>query len=426
MNTVYLGLGSNLGNRRMHLESALGEISKITKDNSVRLSSVYETPALLPQNAPADWNKPFWNLVAEIKFRGSPQELLTHIQNIELSQGRIREEHWSPRTIDIDILHWDDITWNENNLRLPHPKISERAFVLDPLAELVPTLRLPSSDAPILEQARRHPQHSPLLMGIINITPDSFSDGGVHQNFYHIEETLVRWETLPVAMIDFGGESTRPGAVPVSLEEERQRIFPILSLIHDKKQNCFLRPKTSVDTRQPEIAALALESGVDIINDVSGLSNPRMLEVLQLSSCKFVLMHSLMVPADAHLTIGQNQIPSEEIHRWFEDKFEFLEKSGIKRDRMIIDPGIGFGKTSVQSLRLLRDLKWVQSFNCPVLVGHSRKSFLKTLESEEPQERDPETLGLSLALTEKGVDILRVHDPVLHHRALMSWRSIRQ
>jgi len=262
-------------------------------------------------------------------------------------------------------------------------------------------------------------------MGIINLTPDSFSDGGALDPADAITARLELFDKNLIQSLDLGAESTRPGAVPLSPDEEWRRLEPALSFIDKRYQKRFFRPKISVDTYHASTASRALELGCDLINDVSGLSDPEMMSVLKGTECEYVLTHSLTVPADPSNTMKSENLILE-LKAWAEQKIEELINSGVHLDRIIFDPGIGFGKTPMQSLAILRRV--TEFFDLPVrvLIGHSRKSFL-THAKRTPllaAERDPETLAISLRLADSGVDILRVHAADLHHRAFRALQDI--
>ena len=422
MSLVYLGIGSNLGDRRVHIETALTKLALVPGVVVRRLSAIHETPALLPEKAPSSWNRPYWNLVVEIDALIAPRDLLRETQRIEREVGRERVERWAPRTLDIDLVFWEGVELNSPELILPHPGALERAFVLDPLAELAPSLFIAGGS--VLEHSKRQKKHLPRLMGIINLTPDSFSDGGVYSSEDRMVSRLEEWDLLPISILDLGAESTRPGATPVDPETEWARLHPYLKALRKRYLGKWIKPRISVDTRHAETARRALDFGADMINDVSHFSDPQMLEVLRGSACEVILMHSLTVPADPKTAIPSDEPPMVQVSRWMEAQLERLERAGIHRHRIILDPGIGFGKTSLQSLELMLALKELQSLGYPVLVGHSRKSFFRDWSSLSSRNLDPETLGVSLNLISKGVDILRVHDPVLHHRAILAWNHI--
>jgi dihydropteroate synthase len=239
-----------------------------------------------------------------------------------------------------------------------------------------------------------------------------------------MSDALHQWTDFSPGFFDIGGESTRPGATSVRLDDEWARVEAALDTV--KKHNTgWLRQRVSVDTRNPVVAARSLAAGADMINDVSHCSNPEMLEVLASSECQIVLMHSLTVPADPSVTFAKDSDVVQEMLRWMEARFANLERAGISRERLIFDPGIGFGKTAQQTFQILRRMKEFHRLQVPILIGHSRKSFLKTAYATEPQDRDLETLATSLYLQQKGVEILRIHNPEAHRRTLLAWNYLQ-
>jgi 2-amino-4-hydroxy-6-hydroxymethyldihydropteridine diphosphokinase / dihydropteroate synthase len=422
----YIGLGSNRGDRLKNLETAAQLIkNELAGGRGVRVSPVYESDALLPHGAPLDWDQPYLNGVIEFEFSGNPRELLAAIKKIELRMGREASMRWAPRVIDLDLLLFGKDIYEDSELQIPHPEIVKRAFVLDPLKDLSPSLVIPGHTKMVLHQARQLPGHSPLWMGIVNLTPDSFSDGGVANHNDEFTRRLEDWDRSFINYFDLGAESTRPGADVVSPELEWQRLGPRLSEWSERHGQRMFRPRLSVDTRHPETARKAIANGADMINDVSGLIDPGMLEVLSESECDYVLMHSLSVPADRELTLPTDVDPVQVVGRWFSESLERLSVAGVSLDRVVLDPGLGFGKTVEQSYRLACGVDlFLKTLNQRVLVGHSRKSFLNRWGERPASERDLESVGLSLALAFKGVDILRVHEPVLHRRAFRPAQSI--
>ena len=424
---AYLGLGTNEGNRKINLELAISRIKNLKDASHFRVSPIYETPALLPEGAPDAWNKPYLNLVLEARFPGTADELLLALKQIERDLGRGSLERWAPRTIDIDLLLWGNDQLNSPKLQVPHARMLERAFVLDPLKDLDPTLLLPIGEGAVaLTASRRQPQHAPLWMGILNITPDSFSDGGSYGDPGSLEKRLDEWDAHFVGVLDVGAESTRPGARPVEHDEEWQRLAPALRSLQERYKNCALRPLISVDTRCAKTAARALEYGVDIINDVSGLADTEMIDVLRGSEAQYVLMHSLSVPAEPTKTLPKDIDPIAELLHWFKEKTAILEAAGISKSRILLDPGIGFGKTSLQSLEILRGFDKLTALPYRLLAGHSRKSFLNPFTPYPAQNRDLESAGVSINLVSKGVDVIRVHDPVTHIRTFRAWNHVNR
>ncbi len=422
---IYLGLGSNLGDRRAHLTLALSALAP--RDiHLVRVSPVVESPAMLPDDAPTDWNRPFLNLAAKCRTERTPDSTLAALKEIEREIGREAAARWAPRPIDVDILLWGRERIRTPELVAPHPGLAERAFVLAPLAALDPTLTVPGrGSTTVLELSQRHAQHIPLWMGIVNVTPDSFSDGGKFiardQVDAHVDDLLEAGAEI----IDLGAESTRPGATPIDADTEWRRLEPVLAPLLDKHSGRMLGPRFSIDTYHAENAKRALALGVDAINDVSGLTTPRMLELATASDCDFVAMHNVGVPANPKHVLPLDQDPGDLVERWLEARLTEWQRAGLDLARVVFDPGIGFGKNPLQSLRLLRDMRRFQRFGLRCLVGHSRKSFMHRAAAGDNADRDLFTVGASLDLCDQGVDILRVHNVAAHVAAYRGWAHLR-
>ncbi len=418
---VYLGLGSNLGDRREHLTRALEQLP-VHGVEVARVSPVVESPAMLPDDAPVDWNRPFLNVVTHGRTKSSPLEVLDGLKAIERELGRVDRGRWAPRPIDLDLLLYGNETLATERLRVPHPGITERAFVLAPLAALEPRLTIPGFGTRTgLEHARAGRHHLPLWMGIVNLTPDSFSDGGELVDAAAAEARAAELAADGAELIDLGAESTRPGATPLSAAQEWARLEPALERLVDRYRGSVLRPRLSIDTYHAETAKRALALGADIINDVGGLTTPAMLELAATSGAEFVAMHNLGVPADKSRVLPADQDPTALVERWLEQRLREWERSGLDPARIVFDPGIGFGKSALQSLRLLRNVERFQRFGLRLLVGHSRKSFMHQVAAADRLDRDLFTIGVSLNLCRAGVDILRVHNVAAHTAAYRGW-----
>ena len=420
---VFLSLGSNLGDRHDNLRQAIAQLEQ--KGNRLlRTSPVIETPALLPEDAPWEWNMPFLNMAIEVEARCTPEEFRGFIAEIQTALGRGNESRWSPRPVDIDILLWGRETINTDTLTIPHLDLHRRHFVLTPMIALEPTLTIPGKgDKTLLEWSMDLPHHMPLWMGILNTTPDSFSDGGANYEVSAAEATTSEMIAAGVNIIDIGGESTRPGAGEVDHQTEWSRVAPAIEHLR-KTQSDPLRPLISLDTRHPEVAARGLNAGVDIINDVSGLSNPAMIELAQSSNCEWIAMHSLSVPASADITLPADRHPVDELRAWLEQQMGIWDKAGIAMNRIIFDIGIGFGKNSLQSLKLLQAAHEFRRHGLRLLVGHSRKSFMRQFAGGDTRERDMVTIGAALHLCQQGVDIIRVHNIPDHLAAYRGWSHL--
>ena len=263
------------------------------------------------------------------------------------------------------------------------------------------------------------PGNRPLMMGIVNVTPDSFSDGG---QFFDAERAVDQGLKLiadGADLLDVGGESTRPGAIPVPLEEELHRVIPVIRRLANET-----KVPISVDTYKPEVARQALDAGARIVNDISGLrADSAMVEVCAKYPCGVICMHMQGTPQ----TMQQNPTYTnvvEELIAFFAERLESLERAGLPQSRVVLDPGIGFGKTAQHNLQILSNIKTLQTLERPILIGHSRKRFLQKILGEKLDERAFGTAGVSVALAQQHVDILRVHDIAGNRDAITAWNAI--
>ncbi len=259
----------------------------------------------------------------------------------------------------------------------------------------------------------------PLIMGIVNATPDSFSNSGR----WDTAETGMRMLYDGADLIDVGGESTRPGASCLDAEEETGRVLPVVEeLLH-------CGAIVSVDTRKSLVTAAAVEAGAQIINDVSAFTfEPEGLEYVSRDpGVCVVLMHSQGTPEHMQDDPSYASLPSLEVFDYLADRIAVCEKSGIFRNRICIDPGIGFGKTVDDNCEILSRLGMFKGLGCPVLLGVSRKSFIAAVsKGETADKRLSGTLAASVAALDKGVDILRVHDAAETAQAVAVWQKIKE
>lgn len=243
------------------------------------------------------------------------------------------------------------------------------------------------------------------VMGILNVTPDSFSDGGSFLSPPEIVDRVARMVAEGADIIDVGGESSRPFAEAVSPAEERKRVIPAIELI--RKHHAI---PISIDTTKAAIAREALAAGADIINDISGLRfDGAMLPLLREVDCRIVIMHMLGTPRDMQVNPVYGDVVGD-ILAFFEERLAWAEGNGLDRQRFIVDPGIGFGKTVAHNLTILRRLPEFLRLGCPVLVGHSRKAFIGKSLNLEVEQRDVPTAAISALCAVKGAAIVRVHD----------------
>ncbi len=264
-------------------------------------------------------------------------------------------------------------------------------------------------------------KEDPLIMGILNVTPDSFSDAG---RFFTPESALGQARAMADAgadIIDVGGESTRPGSRPVGLDEEIDRVLPVIARI--KEETGVL---VSVDTSKEEVARQAVEEGgADIINDISALRfSERMATVVAQLDVPVVLMHIQGTPETMQRAPAYADVIAE-ICDYFQERIDYAQGRGIQREKIILDPGIGFGKRLEDNVAIVRQLRRFAAFELPLLVGLSRKSFLGLLGGEKAAERrDAETVAANLVAVRNGASILRVHDVGAAVRALKVWHAL--
>jgi len=259
----------------------------------------------------------------------------------------------------------------------------------------------------------------PRIMGVVNVTPDSFSDGG---EAFDREAAVIRGLALladGADIIDVGGESTRPGAVPVSQAEEARRVLPVVEKLAASGA------LVSIDTRHASVMEAAIDAGAKIVNDVTALTgDDRSLEVVAQSDVSVVLMHMKGDPRTMQ-TDPRYQDVAVEVFDWLSRRIAACEAVGIPRNRLAVDPGIGFGKTVEHNLEVLARLGVYESLKCALLIGVSRKSFIARLcENEPPQERLGGSLAAALAAIQQNAHVVRVHDVAATRQAIRVWQAI--
>ncbi len=421
---VLLSLGSNQGGRRQNL--LLGINALIEAGFSIdQVSPVVESAAVLPRGVPSKWNRPFLNVNVFGAYAGDLESFYSASKLIQNRTARDADSAYAPRELDIDIVSWGDQMVSLNGRQIPDSRDFARSFVVSPLVHVAPGFRFPGSGETALEMSRSISHHIPLWMGIINVTPDSFSDGGAYQSVEDVESAVIRMIQNGANIIDIGAESTRPNAVPLCAFEEWARLSEVLEGIKRLIGTSPLRPRLSLDTYRPETAEKALKIGVDMINDVTGLADERMMSLARDSGCEFVAMHSIAVPVDVNRSLGVSDDAVAVFEDWLKERKRQWSDFGLDLDRIIIDPGIGFGKSRLQSLDLMRSIAKLRSFGHRVLIGHSRKRHMQSFSSNEFSDLDPETIGVSLQLCAQNVDILRVHNVESHTRAYLSWAHLQ-
>ena len=255
-------------------------------------------------------------------------------------------------------------------------------------------------------------------MGIVNVTPDSFSDGGEFFDSRRAIEHGLLMARQGAQILDVGGESTRPYATPVSLSEELRRVIPVVQALVEK---CSV--PVSIDTSKPEVAREAIAAGAEIINDVTGLGDPQMIDVARQTGAGVCAMHMQGTPATMQDAPHYDDVV-EDIQSYLQLRLNALQKAGLEFDRICLDPGIGFGKTHVHNVELVNQVGRFHQLGAPLLVGHSRKGFLAKILGDKQADRTFATVGVSLALALSGVQVIRVHDVLPVRQALVSFKAV--
>ncbi|MDH5524267.1 MAG: dihydropteroate synthase [Desulfobulbaceae bacterium] len=262
----------------------------------------------------------------------------------------------------------------------------------------------------------------PLIMGILNVTPDSFSDGGSFMEQEHIADQVNEMLSQGVDIIDVGGESSRPFSDAVSVTEELNRVIPAIETIRRLSPTVPI----SIDTTKAEVAQKAIAAGADIINDISGLRfDPQMIEVALANKVPVIIMHMQGTPGNMQVKPHYEDV-IDEIMSFFKERIAWAKQKGLARERIIVDPGIGFGKTIRHNLLILKHVTEFKKLGCPVLVGHSRKAFIGNILDLEVDERDTATASISAYCSTQGVDIIRVHNVRINAQTIRMAEAINK
>lgn len=412
---VYIAAGTNLGNRLENLQFAAQLFTPTVK--ILRSSRVYQTEPWGYEEQ-AD----FLNLVWEAETSLTPDSLLGFLKSIEKRMGREKTVRYGPRIIDLDILLYDQAILESERLTVPHAQLPNRRFVLAPLCDLIPDgihpqtqssfgellEALPMSACEVVSESFHfdHPVfrfgQKTYLMGILNLTKDSFSqDGILAKSGSYIDNALTQASSFladGADILDLGAESTRPGFSPVDEEEEIRRLIPVIEKIKTIHPNSIL----SIDTTKVAVVRAALNAGADWINDISGASDDAMAELIAETGCPLVLMRfEKLDPQRSIITQVIDQLNRLVAHA--------LSK-GIKKEQILLDPGLGFGTNSWQNIEILNGLQSVKQLGFPLLVGPSRKSFIGNLLQKPVSERVSGTAAATAISVHHGADILRLHD----------------
>lgn len=423
-NTVYLSLGSNVGDRVNNIHQAMRHIEQSLE--LVNTSFLYETDPVGYLDQPA-----FLNCVCVVRTEKTSDELLEHLEEMMRLLGRVRMIHQGPRTIDIDMLLYqnadgDFVTQNTPRLILPHPRMHERAFVLEPLCDIAPDLMHPllhKNMRTLLGELSAVDHIQPLqkvteisgklfkwgtksyVMGIVNITSDSFSgDGLLGKDATSQISALKKIAGEGVDILDIGGMSTRPGHALISEVEESRRVEQILKVFRElntpKELNSSLHVPLSVDTFRATVAGAAINQGAGLINSVwGGAYDPQLFLVARDAQVPIVLTENRSVTDYFQTEARMEKLIADAI------------TTGIYRWNIIIDPGIGFVKHAKDNIKIIAHIPKLKALGFPILVGASRKKFLRTIaDTDENEKLVALNVLVHLIALALGADIVRVHD----------------
>ncbi|KTW29614.1 folic acid synthesis protein fol1 [Pneumocystis jirovecii RU7] len=426
---IYIALGSNLGNKVKFISDAIEKMS-IRGIKVLKTSMLYESEPMYFKDQPV-----FYNAVCKVETSLNPKQLLDELKTIEKEFGRVKTIDKGPRCIDLDIIFFRRKIINSESLIVPHPQALERPFVLKPLCDISNDLVHPITGLPIVSYLKKivNPGIKPVLpflyknrsinfssefykapthiMAILNLTPDSFFDGGVH-SYDSILMDVENFINAGATIIDIGGQSARSGSHVVSIEEEISRVIPAIKYLLKVYPDILV----SVDTFRSEVAEQAIKAGASLVNDISGgRYDPKMLNVVAKLKVPICIMHMRgdFLTMDNLTDYGTDII--KQITKELEELLVFAESSGIFRWNIILDPGLGFAKTSYQNIELLRRFNELKSQHCfnglPWLLGPSRKRFTGCLTGDVmPKDRIWGTAASVAASVLGGCDIIRVHD----------------
>lgn len=425
---ILLALGSNLkGKFGTPAETVCRAISMLGQRGVTvtRQSRLWLTPAW-----PDPTDPPFVNVVIAVETELSPFDLADVMFSIEDEAGRQRHasNQNAPRSLDIDLIAYNSLVLEggEQRLSIPHPRMSARAFVLVPLSDIASDWVHPVNSKTVQDMiALLSPEDveavsalytpefplkaDPSVMGILNVTPDSFSDGGIYFDPEKAVAHALKMIKAGANIIDIGGESTRPGAVEVNVDEEISRIVPVIKALRENAGAKGIR--ISVDTRKAAVMRAAINAGADMVNDVTALTHdPECLRVAREADVPICLMHMQGTPETMQDRPEYNDVV-DDVYQYLNARIQACLTSGILPKNLIVDPGIGFGKTVNQNCQLIASLNRFCRLGAPVLIGASRKSMIGQIcENTPPEERLAGTIAINTVAYNNGASIFRVHD----------------
>ncbi len=409
---VIVGLGSNQ-NPMVHMRTAIGLLKK--KYNLKKISNIYESDAQILPDSPNDWNQKYLNAAVLIYIENfDPDQFLAELKLIEKKMGRTDSKRWAPRPIDLDILYVPGFKIISDMLNIPHQNLSERPFALLPALEVFPDIQIEKPNwcntwvlqAPF-NTVKSKNYFWPQFVGILNLTTDSFSDGNQYLSEENFKNQALKLINEGAEILDLGAESTRPQAVAVSLEIEFQRLNQALGWLTELNSEI----KISIDCRNPDVVDKIFQKyKIHFLNDVGGFKKTHMIQILKSTDANAVVMHSLSIPPNQTETLNIYDNPNHQLMTWWKNKLQIFEENNIDLDRIIFDPGIGFGKTPQQNSYILNHLDELSEITQNIYLGFSRKSYLNQFTNITAQNRDLATAIQLTQINPLHCQFLRTHD----------------
>jgi dihydropteroate synthase/2-amino-4-hydroxy-6-hydroxymethyldihydropteridine diphosphokinase len=424
---IIIALGGNLPSREGAHRETLRRALPFLEAAGLKIiarSSIWLTEPVPRSNDP--W---YANQVIAVATSLSPDAVLAALHKVEARFERERSVRDAPRTLDLDLIAYDDAIIDTEHLIVPHPRMHLRAFVLAPLLEIAPEFRHPISGDTVQTMLAHSDRTGicrlrdvPMIMGVVNVTPDSFSDATpLIQNDLAIAHALELMNQ-GADILDIGGESTRPGASPVSPAEEQRRIMPVLEAI---TAIAAARGRlVSVDTRHASTMAAAVKAGATMINDVSALGDPMSAGLLAEAKVPVVLMHMQGDPQTMQVNPAYGDVVSE-VAQFLDAACTRAIAAGIAPQQLWVDPGIGFGKTLAHNIALLNATHRFGANGRKTLIGASRKGFIARIDRDgAASERLGGSIAAALAAAARGATAIRVHDVEQTRQALAVWSAV--
>ena len=357
---IYISVGSNLGNRLNNIRTSLELIKSFNILTLIKHSIVLETTAIVEESAPNEFNIPYLNMIISGKTNLSPEDLLQKLKEIELIMGRVQSnQKWAPRIIDLDILLFNDLVLDTKNLKIPHSELKNRPFFQNLLSLMgdVSTIYNNQELKNLTNSFTKSFVLNPAFVGVVNLTKDSFSDGGKFDYADDAVKQITKLISDGASVIELGAQSTRPNAEIVGEAEEYNKLNEVLVNIYDliKEKNI----QISIDSFWSSVVLKLIrqQHKISIVNDVRGEFDDMTLVEISENNCKFCIMHSLTAPVNPEIIISQEANPIEVIQKWGRGVLDKLYKIGFSEKDVIIDPGIGFGKSAYQNIKILKEIE---------------------------------------------------------------------